>query len=232
MANPLDLLWDEPVLDCRDRVVTDFEVLPVPIQRIASFVEQWHYSSNVNGLRIAQCFGLFCDGELIGAMIYGQVGMANAWKPYGDSEDDVVELRRLCCIDNTPRCTESYFIGKTLKWMKQNTQYQTVVSYADAFHEHSGIIYQATNFLYLGKTAKGRVIMHNGRQYHDKPIRTYYTNKHGVKALKPFAQRVKDALESGEAEYVNTPGKHIYVYPLQKRMRKRFLPKVVAHPEN
>ena len=231
MASPLDQLWgEEEILDFRDRSVTDFDVQPVPIQRISAFVEEWHYSSNVNGLRIAQCFGLFCDGILIGAMIYGKVGMANAWKPYGDKEEDVVELRRLCCVDNTPKCTESYFIGKTLKWMKQNTQYQTVVSYADAFHDHSGTIYQATNFLYLGTSSKGKVIMHNGRQYHDKTIRTKYTNKYGETKLKPFAQRVKDALDTGEAYYVDTPGKHIYVYPLQRRMRKRFMPKVVAHP--
>ena len=228
----LDLLWGAEEIDCRDRAVTEFTVSPVPIQRIAAFVEKWHYSSNVNGITQAECFGLFCDGELIGAMIYGKVGMANAWKPYGDSDQEVIELRRLCCIDNTPKCTESYFIGKTLRWLKQNSKYQTVVSYADAFHDHSGIIYQATNFLYLGTTPKGKVIMYNGRQYHDKTIRTYYTNKYGEKNLKPFAQRIKTALDTGEAKYVITPGKHIYVYPLQKRMRKRFLSKVVAHPEN
>jgi len=37
-----------------------------------------------------------------------------------------------------------------------------------------------------------------------------------VKKLKPFAQRVKDALEDGRAKYVNTPGKHIYVFRLKK----------------
>ena len=230
--NSLAILLGEGEQDYRDRKVTDFTVHPVPIQRIAAFVEQWHYSSNVNGITAAECFGLFCDGELIGAMIYGKVGMANAWKPYGDSDQDVIELRRLCCIDNTPKCTESYFIGKTLRYLKQNSKYQTVVSYADAFHDHSGIIYQATNFLYLGTTPKGMVIIYQGKSYHDKTIRTYYTNKYGEKKLKPFAQRIKTALDTGEAKYVTTPGKHIYVFPLQKRMRKRFQNQVIEHPEN
>lgn len=219
------LLFDflsEAEIDASDANVKEFDVKPVEIQAIRQFVEQWHYSHNVNGLRVAQCFALTWNDSIIGAMIFGQVGMANAWKPYGDCEDDVVELRRLCCIDNTPKCTESYFIGKALRWMKQHTSFEVVVSYADAFHDHRGVIYQATNFLYLGQTSKGKVIMYDGRQYHDKTIRTTYTNKFGETKLKPFAQRVKDALDSGAAHYVNTPGKHIYVYPLTKKARKRF----------
>lgn len=213
--NPLARLLYED-FDCRDANVKDFVVKPTTIQYVRNFVETWHYSSNVNGLRISNVFGLFYKENLIGAMIYGPLGMANTWKKYADSESEIVELRRLCCIDNTPKCTESYFIGKTLRWLKKNTDYKIVISYADTFHNHEGIIYKATNFTHSGMTAKGRVIQYGDRTYHDKCIRTYYTDKNGVKKLKPFAQRVKDALESGEAKYVDTPGKHIYIFKLRK----------------
>ena len=135
-------------------------------------------------------------------------------------ESDVVELRRLCCIDDTPKNTESYFIGHTLRWLKKNTDYKVVVSYADSNYNHTGTIYQATNFEYHGMTANGRVIDFNGKHYHDKTIRTYYTDKYGVKKLKPYAQKVRDALESGEAKYVETTGKHIYLFKLKKRGKK------------
>jgi len=194
--------------------VRDFIVKPCEIQDIREFVETWHYSGNVNGLRVAQCFALYNGDELIGSMIYGALGMANAWKKYGESEAEVVELRRLCCIDDTPKNTESYFIGRTLRWLRQNTDYKVVVSYADAHYGHEGTIYKASNFNHMGMTAKGRVIKWGEREYHDKTIRTYYTNKDGVKNLKPFAQRVKDALESGEAQYQERPPKHIYTYSL------------------
>ena len=211
--NPLSsLLFEE--LNYRDAKVKDFVVKPTTLQYVRDFVETWHYSSNVNGLRISNVFGLFYNDNLIGAMIYGSLGMANTWKKYADSEDQVVELRRLCCIDNTPRNTESYFIGKTLRWLKKNTSYKVVVSYADTFHNHQGTIYKASNFEHCGMTAKGRVIDYNGKIYHDKCIRTYHVDRDGNKNLKPFAQRVKDALESGDAKYVETPGKHIYVYRL------------------
>jgi hypothetical protein len=213
-SNPLSyLLYDE--LDYREARVKDFIVLPTTIQQVRGFVEDWHYSGNVNGLRISHVFGLFYDSNLIGAMIYGPLGMANTWKKYADSENEVIELRRLCCIDNTPRNTESYFIGKTLRWLKNNTNYKVVVSYADTFHNHQGTIYKASNFEYGGLTAKGRIIEYDGKIYHDKCIRTYHEDKEGNKKLKPFAQKVKEALENGTAKYVKTPGKHIYLYKLQ-----------------
>jgi hypothetical protein len=213
--NPLSsLLFDE--LDCRDANVKDFIVKSTTIQYVRDFVETWHYSSNVNGLRISNVFGLFYNDSLIGAMIYGPLGMANTWKKYAKSESEIIELRRLCCIDNTPRNTESYFIGKTLKWLKKNTEYKIVISYADTFHNHQGTIYKASNFEYHGLTSKGRVIQYDGKTYHDKCIRTYHVDKHGNKNIKPFAQRVKNALENGEAKYVDTPGKHIYIYRLKK----------------
>lgn len=214
MLNPLSsLLYEE--LDCRDANVKDFVVKLTTIQYVRDFVETWHYSSTVNGLRISHVFGLFYNDQLIGAMIYGSLGMANTWKKYVNSENEIIELRRLCCIDNTPRNTESYFIGKTLKWLKKNTDYKMVISYADKFHNHQGTIYKASNFEYHGITSKGRVIDYQGKTYHDKCIRTYHTDTHGNKKLKPFAQRIRTALEIGEAKYIETPGKHIFIYPLK-----------------
>ena len=207
--------------------VKDYIVRPTTIQEVRPFIEQWHYSENVNGLRITHVFGLYKEDDenpfgdtLIGAMIYGGLAMASVWKKYGEVESDVVELRRLCCIDDTPKNTESYFIGQTLRWLKKNTDYRVVVSDADSKCKHTGTIYQATNFEYHGMTANGRVIDFNGKHYHDKTIRTYYTDKYGVRKLKPYAQKVRDALESGEAKYVKTTGKHIYLFKLKKRGKK------------
>jgi hypothetical protein len=59
-------------------------------------------------------------------------------------------------------------------------------------------------------TSKGKVIMWNGKKYHDKTIRTKYNGR-----LKPFAQRVKDALDSGEAHYVEQVPKVIYLLNLK-----------------
>ncbi len=182
--------------------VKEYSVELLTRREITAFIEKWHYSHSINGLISDYCFGLTYQGTLIGVIIYGRMAMANQWKKYGENANDAVELRRLACVDTTLRNTESYFIAKTLKWLKKNTAIKTVVSYADTYYGHKGTIYQASNFKYMGKTAKGKFILYNGKHYHDKTIRTKYKGK-----LKPFALEVKKALERGEAYYVKTPGK-------------------------
>lgn len=179
---------------------------------IRDFIEKHHYSHNINGLMSSYCFAMYDqDNNMVGAMIYGKLGMANAWKKYGDDPNEVMELRRLVLVDDTPKNSESFFIGYTLRWLKRNTPVRTVVSYADPNYGHSGVIYRATNFEHAGMTSPGRVIMYRGKKYHDKAIRTKYKGK-----LKPFAAELKKALETGEAEYVKQLPKHIYVKQLRK----------------
>lgn len=176
---------------------------------IRDFIEKWHYSQSINGLMSSYCFKLTNDNQIKGGIIFGKLGMANAWKKYGKSESEVIELRRLCLVDDTPKNAESFFIGKCLRWLKQNTDLKRVVSYADPNYGHQGIIYQATNFTQVGRTSKGRVIIWNGKKYHDKAIRTMYKGE-----LKPFAQRLKDALQANEAFYKIQEPKIIYVKEL------------------
>ena len=199
-------------MDYKDRLKRgQFFIEKCMRSEIEDFVEKHHYSGSINGVKTPYCFKL-TDGEnLIGAMIFGPLGMANAWKKYGEQPEDVMELRRLCLIDETPKNSESFFIGQALKWLKNNTEIKTIVSYADPNHGHEGTIYKATNFNHLGMTAKGKVIWWNGKKYHDRAIRTKYNGK-----LKPFAIRLKNALENGEAYYAEQKPKHIYVFQLRK----------------
>lgn len=187
---------------------------------IKDFIEEWHYSKNINGLSCTHNFKLLHKGsglfepKLIGACIFGKIAMAGVWKKYADKQEDIIELRRLCCIDDTPKNTESYFIGKCLNWLKNNTDIKTIISYADNTYNHTGIIYKASNFQLVGETQTGKVIMYNGKRYHDKTIRTKYKGE-----LKPFAKRIKDALKTGEACYTNTLSKNIYIYDLESKRK-------------
>lgn len=190
-------------------IIKFFEVEPCERKEIKDFIEKWHYSHNINGLISNYCFKLIYNKEIIGAMIYGEFGMANVWKKYGNKKSEVIELRRLCCIDDTPKNTESFFIGKTLKWLKKNTDIKTIISYSDLEFNHSGIIYKASNFKKIGETQPGRIIIYNNKRYHDKTIRTKYKGE-----LKPFAKKIKIALENGEAYYHKTKCKNIYMYNL------------------
>ena len=175
---------------------------------IKTFIEKWHYSGSINGCISDYCYGLFSpDGALRGAMFFGRMAMAGQYKRFVDKEEDIIELRRLCCIDDTPRNAESYFISRALKLLKKKWMGKVVVSYADREHGHTGIIYKASNFTQVGNIPGAKVIVYKGKSYHDKAIRTRYKGK-----LKPFAVKLKKALDSGEAYFKETKGKCTYIY--------------------
>jgi hypothetical protein len=176
---------------------------------IRCFIEKWHYSRSINGCIADYCYALYDGSEIKGAMFFGRMAMANQWKRFSSCESSVIELRRLCCIDDTPKNTESYFIGAALRLLKKDWGGGCVVSYADKEHGHSGVIYKASNFKEIEEIKGAKVIVFGDRQYHDKTIRTKYKGE-----LKPFAKRIKDALDSGDAFYKKTAGKHTYIYNL------------------
>lgn len=178
---------------------------------VRDFIELNHYSGNINGCIADFCFALYNESnEMVGAMFYGRMAMANQWKRFSVIPENVIELRRLCCVDDTPRNAESFFIGKTIRMLKRLWRKDgVIVSYADKEYGHKGVIYKASNFKMIGEVAGAKVIYWNGKRYHDKTIRTKYKGE-----LKPFAKRVKSALESGEAFYKKTAGKYTYVYNL------------------
>jgi len=194
----------------------DWTVQRVSRQDVSAFIGSNHYSGNINGCISDFCYALYDTiGEMKGALFYGRMAMANQWKRFSDNPDNVIELRRLCCVDDTPKNTESYFIGRSLKLLESDWMKGIVVSYADKEYGHNGTIYKASNFTMVGEVAGAKVIIYNGKQYHDKAIRTKYKGQ-----LKPFAKRIKDALDSGDAYYKKTAGKYTYIYQLEKNKRR------------
>ena len=187
-------------------------------KQIKDFIEKHHYSKSINGLKTSFCFGLYDDDVLIGACLFGQLS-TTSWKKYSDKETDIVELRRLVLIDETPRNTESWFIAKCIKYIKQNSEFATIVSYADPYYNHTGYIYQASNFIYIGTTNKDKLLKdrETGKTFHSRALRTKYNGDY-----KPFVKVLRKKHEMGLLEEITVPGKHIYVYPLRKSTKKKF----------
>jgi len=198
--------------------IKGYYVKRVERKDIRDFIEEHHYSHNINGCSANFCYALYtAEGKMIGAMFYGRPAMHNQWKRFSDNQDKVIELRRLVCVDDTPKNTESFFIGTSLKMLAKDWRADgIVISYSDLQYNHSGIIYRASNFEYWGTKKGAKVIVHQGKLYHDKAIRTKYKGE-----LKPFAKRLKEALEKGEAYYTDTKGKNTFVYFLDKKERRK-----------
>jgi len=110
-----------------------------------------HYLKRIPSISFS--FGLFDRSVLVGVVTYGTpasnslcVGLCG--KEY---KSIVLELNRLCINDELPSNCASFFISRTFKLLPKPT---ILVSYADKSFGHTGYIYQATNWIYTGLSAK------------------------------------------------------------------------------
>lgn len=121
------------------------------------FIRAHHYSRSChNG---PMCWGLFDRGILIGVCAFAtpnsEAVRASVFGP--EFKDRVTELHRLFVVDGTPTNTESWFIARALRGLKEKRpQIWAVLSFADGTEGHVGTIYQATNAFYLGTTGRKR----------------------------------------------------------------------------
>jgi hypothetical protein len=114
------------------------------------FIIGIHYAARWPSISYA--YGLFDNNELIGVCTYGtppsaplKIGVAG--EKY---KMDILELNRLCLKYNRKN-EASFLVGNSIKMLPKN---KIIVSFADTEQNHLGIVYQATNFLYSGLSAK------------------------------------------------------------------------------
>ena len=91
--------------------------------------------------------------KLIGCLVYGfPVGArASTSVCEGLTKDNILELTRLYCDDGYGSNIESFALGQSFKWFRENDKaIKVLISYADNGQEHLGGIYQATNWIYQG----------------------------------------------------------------------------------
>ena len=114
-----------------------------------SFLLPRHYSGRKPSITYA--FGYYEDEKLKAVCTFGKpasnslcVGVCG--KEYSTN---VYELNRLC-VDGEIKIQLSSFVAWCLKQLKKENL--ILVSYADKQMNHNGYIYQATNWIYTGKT--------------------------------------------------------------------------------
>jgi len=119
----------------------------------ASDAEPWllekHYARR--SCPISFAFGAFRGAELIGICTFGSPMSAPLRSGVCGSKwaGAVIELNRLCC--ESVKNTASTLVGRSLRMLPRPS---IVVSYADTAVGHVGYVYQATNFIYTGLSAK------------------------------------------------------------------------------
>lgn len=100
---------------------------------------------------ISYAFGAFRSDKLIGVVTYGTPASAPLKSGVCGLEYKhlVIELNRLVC-ENTKNIA-SILVGRSLQLLPKP---KIIVSYADIAQDHVGYVYQATNFIYTGLSAK------------------------------------------------------------------------------
>ena len=132
-----------------------------------------HYAKRIPN--IMNCFGLYNGNkQLQGVISYGSppspslvVGSFN-----GNYTEIFLELNRLCVNENLEKNVLSFFVSQSIRHLQKP---KVLVSYADTSQGHHGYIYQATNWIYTGLTAKRTEWRMRDSDKHSKTICEQYT---------------------------------------------------------
>ena len=177
--------------------------------------ENWHYSGVIPVGKLVKV-GAWEDEKFIGVVLFGRGANNNMLRPYGLTQDQGCELVRIALKSHITPVTK--IVSVATRFLKaKNTKLKLVVSYADADQEHLGVIYQAGNWIYTGLMNKGNMgafIIH-GKKVHPKSVHS--------KGVKQSIEEVRKCLDP-KAEIFYTKGKHRYLMPLDKKMRKAIGP--------
>lgn len=149
----------------------NYEIKRIDSKTAKNYIKEHHYSHGChNGP--SPCYGLFDNDSLIGCLMFATPCSENVRASvFGEEYKDwVTELHRLHIIDGTPKNTESWFISRCLKLLKQDKpMIRAVLSFSDLTEGHTGVIYKATNAYFVGTTSKATFYMDsNNRLRHPR----------------------------------------------------------------
>lgn len=185
----------------------------------AEWLLKKHYAHRIPSISYA--YGLYENNALKGVCTFGtpsssplRIGIAG--EEYSLS---VIELNRLCVESDEINIT-SWFVSKCLNLFN----HKIVVSYADTNQGHTGKIYQATNFLYTGLSAKRTDWKIKGFEHlHGQTIAD---ESRGQKNRAEYMRN-----KYGDDFYLqDRPRKHRYIYICGNKTFKKEVMKALNYP--
>lgn len=182
--------------------------------------ENYHYAGVIPAGKLIKV-GVWENGKYIGCIIYGKGANFNIHKPYNLKVNEVCELVRVALKNHIHPVSK--MLALSIKFVKRCCpDLKLIVSYADTNQNHHGGIYQATNWIYTGKSSSKKACIYKGKEVHTRSVWDWE---------KKSDPRVKQVI------HVMKKGKHRYVYPLCKSMyylKEKGLPypKRVEHESN
>tara|TARA_Y100001937_G_scaffold57177_1_gene78440 strand:+ start:310 stop:981 length:672 start_codon:yes stop_codon:yes gene_type:complete len=175
----------------------------------------WHYSKCLPVGKLVK-IGVWEENKFIGVVLFGRGANKSLGKPYGCDQTESCELVRIALkIHKTP---VSKIISIALKFLKKsNPKIKLVVSFADIEQNHHGGIYQATNWIYDGKSNAADEYLFKGKRWHGRAFR------------KTHGSHLK-FIDKG-LEIVQGSQKYRYLFPLDQKLRDTLIKKALPYPK-
>lgn len=207
-------------------------VAPCNTQAARHAVTHWHYSQTMPSGRLIM-LGVWEDERFIGCVLFGRGANDRLLKPYGLRQSEGCELVRVALREH--RAPVSQIVAEALRQLKRrNPGLRLVVSFADPAQGHHGGIYQAGGWLYLGRGVDQTEWIVNGRQVHARSVSAMREQ-----AARSSSKRIRDGETrqawlrrtiDPNARPVTVPGKHRYVMPLDRAMRRLVSKRAQTYP--
>ena len=180
-------------------------------------VEHWHYSKCLPAGKLIK-LGVWENKKYIGCVIYGRGACMHLGKSFGLNITEICELTRVALRSHINSVSKIVSISiRILK--KYNPKMKLIFSFADPRQDHKGIIYQAGNWVYTGKSSSNKQYLIKGKWTHPRSV----GSKYGTTKTK-FIERMGFATREAMA-------KHRYLYPLNNIIRKQIEPLRKPYPK-
>jgi len=197
------------------------EVQSIPSVEARPWILNRHYAKRM--CPISYAFGIYEKGNMIGVVTYGTPLSSTLRDGVCGKEwsNNVLELNRLCC-DNTKNVA-SMLVGRSLNMLPKPS---IVVSYADQGQGHVGYVYQATNFIYTGLSAKFKDPMVKGMEH--KHHTTIGDEGRGHASRVEY---LREKYGSDNVYYVERARKHRYIFFVGSKTDKWKMRKAMKYQE-
>lgn len=205
-------------------------VAPCSHKAASHAVLNWHYSRRLPVGRLVM-FGAWEDDQFAGVVIFSRGSNNHLGSRYGVTQTQVCELTRVALRSH--EAPVSQIVAASLRNLKRTSPgLRLVVSFADPGQGHHGGIYQAGNWVYTGVAEPSRFFRINGRLVHERSLSVSlgFTKRPGQHRTLPRNIEWIRANMDPAAEEVMVQGKHRYLYPLDRAMRRQVKPLARPYP--
>ena len=180
----------------------DWEVRSVPLAVARQLVEQHHYARGASNTAV-YVHGLYhqSTGQLHGVAWWLPPTRVAAESVNRVEWQRVLSLSRLVMLPGTPANACSFLLARSIRVIRRERRFATIVTYADESVGHTGGVYRAANWSYVGRTGP-----------HPKWVDPASGRQVAVKATK---SRTKAQMEQLGYQRVGSFHKHKFVLHLE-----------------